>query len=78
MARVDPQKLVVIRASERILLSEHSAAVGNFGVTDVSPHETWVIATECMMPGDPAKYGSDNSVFVVRLHWDRPNRLVRP
>ena len=27
-----------------------------------------------MMPGDPAKYGSDNSVFVVKLHWDRPDR----
>lgn len=53
-----------------------SAAVGNFGITDVSPQETWVIATECMKPGRPDEYGSDNSIFVVTLHWDRPNRWL--
>lgn len=71
MARIDPEKLVVIRASERVLIPERGAAVGNFGITEVSAHETWVIATECMMPGNPEKYGADNSVFVVKLHWQR-------
>ena len=76
MARVDPEKLVVLRATERVLLPDRGAAVGNFGVTTVSPEETWVIATECMMPGKPEQYGSDNSVFAVRLHWNRANRLT--
>lgn len=76
MARVDTNRLVVLRATERVLLSDRGAAVGNFGVTTVSPNETWVIATECMMPGKPEQYGSDNSVFAVRLHWNRPNGLA--
>ena len=76
MARVDPEKLVSLRATERVLLPDRGAAVGNFGVTTVSPEETWVIATECMMPGKPEQYGSDNSVFAVRLHWNRPNGLA--
>ena len=78
MARVDCERLAVLRDSERVLLPERGAAVGNFGITEVSPNETWVTATECMMPGNPAKYGSDNSVFVVKLHWNRENRLVNP
>jgi len=76
MARVDTEKLVVLRATERVLLPDRGAAVGNFGVTTVSPEETWVIATECMMPGKPEQYGSDNRVFAVRLHWNRANRLA--
>jgi hypothetical protein len=76
MARVDTNRLVVLRATERVLLSDRGAAVGNFGVTTVSPNETWVIATECMMPGKPEQYGSDNSVFSVRLHWNRSNGLA--
>jgi len=77
MARVDPEQLQVIRATERILLPDRGAAVGNFGITAVSPDETWVIATECMMPGKPEQYGSDNSVFVVKLRWNRANRLMK-
>lgn len=71
MAQVDPQRLVVLRATERILIPERGAAVGNFGITEVSADETWVIATECMMPGKPEQFGSDNSVFVVKLRWER-------
>jgi len=76
MARVDTERLVVLRDTEQVLIPERGAAVGNFGITDVSPQETWVISTECMMPGKPEEYGSDNSVFAVKLHWDRPNRLL--
>lgn len=81
IARVDPEKLHVIRSSERVLVPERGARLGNFGVTDVSERETWVTVTEWMqtwgpnyvMPPDN-KYGADNSMYVVRLRWDEPNR----
>jgi hypothetical protein len=76
LARVDPEKLHVIRATERILVPERGARLGNFGVVDVSPHETWVTVTEWMQPKGVEKHGSDNSVFVVKLKWSRPNRIV--
>ena len=77
MAQVDPVRLVILRSTERVLVAERGAGLGNFGVTQVSPDETWVITTEWMQPETASRHGSDNSVFVVKLHWNRPNRLTR-
>lgn len=77
MAQVDPERLCVIRDTEHILVPERGARLGNFGVTDVSPSETWVTVTEWMQPCGCEKYGSDGSVFVARLHWQKPNEAFR-
>ncbi|MBI1312104.1 hypothetical protein GC176_12490 [bacterium] len=76
IARVDPDKLHVIRDTEQVLVPERGARLGNFGVADVSPDETWVTVTEWMQPKGVEKYGSDNSVFVAKLKWSQPNKLV--
>ena len=76
IARVDPESLRVIRSSERVLVLERGARLGNFGVVDVSPHETWVTVTEWMQPRGVEKHGSDNSIFVAKLKWNSPNLLV--
>ena len=75
MARIDPQRLCVLRETETALVPERGARLGNFGVTDVSPQETWVTVTEWMQPKGCEKYGSDGSVYVARLRWNRPNLL---
>lgn len=75
IAQVDPEKLCVIRETERVLVPERGARLGNFGVTNVSPNETWVTVSEWMQPAGVEKYGSDGSVFVARIHWDKPNKL---
>ncbi len=77
IARVDPDKLQIIRETERILVPERGARLGNFGVVDVSPHETWVTVTEWMQPKGVEKHGSDNSIFVAKLKWNRPNEFLR-
>lgn len=76
IAQVDPEKLHVIRDTEQILVPERGARCGNFGVTDVSPDETWVTVTEWMQPKGVEKHGSDNSVFVAKLKWNQPNQLA--
>ncbi len=76
IARVDPVKLRVIRSSEQVLVPERGARLGNFGVVDVSPTETWVTVTEWMQPLGVEQHGSDNSIFVAKLKWNRPNRYV--
>ncbi|MDA0285545.1 MAG: sialidase, partial [Planctomycetota bacterium] len=78
IAQVDPDKLRVIRKTEQIVVAERGARLGNFGVVDVSPHETWVTVTEWMQPVGVEKYGSDNRVFVAKLKWNSPNRLLEP
>ncbi len=75
MAQVDPERLRVIRETERILVPQRGARLGNFGVTDVSPDETWVTVSEWMQPEGVEKYGSDGSVYVARIRWAKPNRL---
>ncbi|WP_437204025.1 exo-alpha-sialidase [Planctomicrobium sp. SH664] len=73
IAQVDPVKLQVIRSTERVLMPERGARLGNFAVTEVSPNETWVTESEWMQPAGCEKYGSNNSVWVARLKWNRPN-----
>jgi len=84
MAEVDPDRLCVIRSTERVLVPERGARLGNFAVTEVSPRETWVTVSEWMQTWGPnpydyticQKYGSDNSVFASRILWERPNRML--
>lgn len=80
MAQVDPQRLCVIRSTERILVPERGARLGNFGVTEVNAQETWVTVAEWMQTWPPNiiippgnQYGADNSVYAARIIWDKPN-----
>jgi len=81
IAQIDPEGLTVMRSTERILVPERGARLGNFGVTDVNARETWVTTAEWMqtwgpnyvMPADN-RYGADNSVYAARIFWDEPNR----
>ncbi len=74
MAEVDPERLCVIRETELVLVPERGVRLVNFGVTEVSANETWVTVSEWMQPSGVEKYGSDGSVYVARIHWDKPNR----
>ena len=83
MAQVDPQRLVVLRDTERVLVPQRGARQGNFGVTQVSPHETWVTVTEWMQTWGPNyilpvdnRLGADNSIFVAKIRWAKPNVLA--
>lgn len=80
IAQVDPENLCVIRKTERVLVPERGARLGNFGVTEVNEHETWVTVAEWMQTWGPNivmppgnKYSSDNSVYAARIIWDKPN-----
>jgi hypothetical protein len=80
MGQIDPEKLAVRRSTERILVPDRGARLGNFGITEVSPDETWVTVAEWMqtfspqliIPVDNAR-GADNSVFAARIQWQNPN-----
>lgn len=81
MGQVDTKKLCVMRATECELMPQRGAKLGNFGVTEVSEHETWVTDAEWMQTKGPnyadftqcMKYGSDNAVFAARIQWKKPN-----
>ena len=64
----------MIRATERVLVPKRGARLGNFGVTKVSPGETWGTAAEWMQPQGVEKRGSDNRVWVAKIKWNKPSR----
>ena len=84
MAQVDPDRVCLIRETERIVVPERGARLGNFGVTTCSPDESWVVVSEWMQTTAPdpmdcrqcEKYGSDNSIFIARIRWHQPNQLA--
>lgn len=76
IAEVDPQRLVVLRDTERILVPERGARLGNFGVTPAGPDEVWVTVTEWMQAPPPQRIipvdnprGASNAIHIVRLRW---------
>ncbi len=76
IAQVDPSRLRVIRATERILIPERGAALGNFGASAITPHESWVTVAEGVWNDDARKRGATGAVFVARIVWNRPNDLL--
>jgi len=70
IAQVDPARLCVLRDTERILVPERGARLGNFGVVNITENETWVTVAEWMQPLGCEKYGSDNSVYAARIRWN--------
>lgn len=84
IAQIDPEKLVVIRSTERILVPEHGARLGNSGVTEVSPTETWVTVAEWMQGLPPMRiippdnpWGANNRIYAARLRFDPSSLTVK-
>jgi len=68
IARVDPDQLYVIRSTEQILLPERGLDLGaGFGVTEISPSETWVLSSEMSFPKERA--AEPNRVLLAKIIW---------
>lgn len=73
IAQVDPERLVVLRATEKVLVPNKGARLGNFGVVQVNEKETWVTTAEGMSQGGK-EYGANGRVYAARILWATPNR----
>ena len=67
VAEVDTENMRILRSTERIVVPERGARLGNFGVTPLLNGDSLVTAAEWMQPIGCEKYGSDNSVFFARV-----------
>jgi hypothetical protein len=84
IARVDPERLVVLRETERELLPKLGATLGNFGTIATTVDESWVTVAEGMQNGDISPEsllraeaaGANNRVYLARIRWNRPNLLA--
>lgn len=80
IAQIDPERLQVLRRTERIAVPELGARLGNFGIVDVNENETWITVAEWMQTWSPNYiirpdnlYRADNCVYAARLRWTQAN-----
>ena len=78
MAQVDPATLQVIRRTEKVVVPERGAELGNFGAAAISESESWITVSEGMFMKDSRERGAEGATFVARVIWAKPNRLVEP
>jgi len=74
IARVDPERLCVLRQTEKVLIPERGAQMGNFGAAPIDEHESWVTVAEYIAKGQPHPRGANGSVFAARVIWSKPNK----
>lgn len=68
LAEVDPDRLVVLRKTEQVLIPERGAPLGNFGIYMVDKNEAWVTDAEYYLGKTPHERGADNTVWLVRVY----------
>lgn len=82
MARVDPDRLCLLRDTEQTVIPLTGDGVdapdgvplmGNFHVTSASPGESWVTVGEWLPRG-----GARGDTRLARIRWARPNRNLAP
>ncbi len=77
MAQVDPATLRVLRRTEKVVVPERGAELGNFGCNVFSESESWVTVSEGMFMKDSKQRGAEGATFVARILWSKPNQLTR-
>ncbi|WP_395738841.1 exo-alpha-sialidase [Prosthecobacter sp.] len=71
IARVDPDQLHVIRATEQILMPETGVDLGGgYAPVAVNEKETWVISTEMAFPKN--RQGENNRILLAKIIWNQP------
>ncbi len=67
MTRFDTDKGCLCKEEEVILVPELGARLGNFSVCPIAEGAAWVIVAEWMQYIGCEKYGSDNSIWLVKV-----------
>ena len=71
IAEFDSEKMCLIRSTEKIVIPNRGARLGNFGCQSFSNGKNaFVYASEWMQPIGCEKYGSDNSIFVCNITFE--------
>jgi hypothetical protein len=73
MAQADPQTLQIVRSTEKVIVPERGAEMGNFGASAISAEESWVTVSEGMFMKDSKARGAEGATFVARILWSKPN-----
>lgn len=73
MARVDPERLVVLRNTEKVVIPERGGELGNFGANAVNARESWVTVSEGLWSDESRRRGARGATLVAHILWSKPN-----
>jgi hypothetical protein len=73
IAQVDPQKLCVVRATEKVAVPERGAALGNFGTARIDEDRSIITVGEGVYHGKKNPRGADGSVWTSWIRWGTKN-----
>ncbi len=73
MTRFDEERKCLIRKEEVILVPELGARLGNYNVNIATEKENWLVTAEWMQPIGCEKYGSDNSIWWIKISFEEEN-----
>jgi len=76
IARVNPERLQVLRETERVLIPERGGELGNFGAAAIDQSQSWVTVSEGVWSDDARRRGAKGATFVARVIWSKPNGLA--
>jgi hypothetical protein len=69
IAKFDEQRMCLIKETERILVPNTGAQLGNFGAFDLDETNSWVVTSEATT-ADTQTIGDNNArVFIAKIHW---------
>ena len=67
LAQVDPERLCVLRDTERVLIPERGATLGNFGAAAITENESWVTVSEGIWNDGARRRGAEGATFLARV-----------
>ena len=81
MAKFDPVRKCLLRATEQVVVPERGARLGNFCVADNGSDESWLLTAEWMQSWKGYRcedFGSDNSLWLVKARRRPSDPLALP
>ena len=64
----------MIRSTERVLIPERGATLGNSGAANVTLNESWVTVSKGIWNEDALDRGAKGDTFIARILWTAPNK----
>ena len=72
ISEVDVEKVCLKRTTEKPVVPDRGARLGNFCVASGTNGDTWLLTAEWMQPRGCENHGSDNSLWLVKLRERAP------
>ncbi len=69
MARFDEERMVLLKSTEKVVVGNTGAQLGNFGTLDIGDNESWVITSEGTTAQTQEEGNNNGRVYIAKIKW---------